>query len=126
MELKYLSILKKLLKKIRHKLDKNSRRELSLLFLSLSKNYTYTKKSKNSRMGKGKGSVTRLLVRVPKFKPFIYFSGHYPASIAKVANSFYFKTRIRLGLSLSYNSRLFYGLGSGKHPYQTFISKKLV
>lgn len=77
-------------------------------------------------MGKGKGGLTRPVVRVGKFKPFIYFRGHYTSSVNKVSKAFFFKTRIRLGSSISVNDRLFFGLGSGKHPYQSLISHKLI
>jgi hypothetical protein len=124
-ELRYLSILKKLLKKIRHGTTKSIRRKTTRLFLSIAKNYIYTKKSKNSRMGKGKGRVSRLVIRVSKFKPFIYFSGHYSVSLSKITTSFSKKTRILLKQSTLNNDRLLFGLGRGNHPYSTYIPTKL-
>lgn len=124
-ELRYLSILKKLLKKVRHGVSKTVRRRSTRLFLSLSKNYSYTKKSKNSRMGKGKGKITRYLIRVPKFKPFIYFNGHYGTSISKVATYFSSRTRVIIKVSNLNNDRSLFGLGKKNHPYSTYKSTKL-
>lgn len=76
-------------------------------------------------MGKGKGKVSRSLVRVPKFKPFIYFTGHYNISISKVANNFSKRTRLLLKPSNLNNDRTLFGLGKGNHPYSTYNFTKL-
>lgn len=121
-----MMFLKKLLKKIRHNSNRPQRKQVSSLFLTIRKNYSYSKKSKNARMGKGKGAITRYLVRVNKFKPFIYFLGCYPKSIMKVSNSFSKKTRILLNSHILLNERQFTGLGPNNYPYYPLISMKLI
>lgn len=76
-------------------------------------------------MGKGKGRFSRLVVRVAKFRPFIYFSGHYNVSLYKVASNFSKKTRVLLKQSNLNNDRLLFGLGRGNHPYSTYVPTKL-
>ena len=76
-------------------------------------------------MGKGKGSITRAIVRVAKFRPFMFFQGHYPRSITKVALFFSDRTKIPLGTVVSQNDRLFFGLGNGTHPYQAYSATRL-
>lgn len=109
--------LKRLLKKIRHGVSRSQGKSISVLYLPIKKNYSYSKKSKNSRMGKGKGALTRYLIRVQKFKPFLYFGGCYPESINKLSNTFSSKTRVLLKSHILMNDRSFVGLGPNNHPY---------
>lgn len=126
LEMRYLVILKKTIKKIRHKVPRLTRKRVSILFLSLKKNYYYSKKSKNSRMGKGKGNITRPAIRVKKFKPFIYFKGIYTPSIEKFTKVFAEKTNLSLRVFLIENDRTLFGLGKGNHPYFVLINSRLV
>lgn len=125
-ELKYMMFFKKLLKKIRHNSNRAQRKQVSSLFIPIRKNYSYSKKSKNARMGKGKGAITRYIIRVNKFKPFIYFIGCYPRSIEKLSIQFSNKTRILLKSHLLVNTRQFSGLGSKNYPYNPLFSMRLV
>ena len=126
LEMRYLVILKKTIKKIKHKVPRLTRKRASILFLSLKKNYYYSKKSKNSRMGKGKGKVTRPAIRVKKFKPFIYFKGVYTPSIEKFTKVFAVRTNLSLRVFLVENDRTFFGLGRGNHPYFVLINSRLL
>mgnify|MGYP006162206153 CR=1 FL=1 len=125
LEMRYLVILKKMLRIIRHKVSRSLRKKTTLLFLSIKKNYYYSKKSKNSRMGKGKGNLTRPAIRVKKLKPFIYFCGHYPSSIKKLAYNFSKKTNLNLKTHLVIDDRPYFGLGRGGHPYQNIIFRSI-
>lgn len=126
LEMRYLVILKKTIKKIKHSVPRVTRKKVTTLFLSIKKNYYYSKKSKNSRMGKGKGKITRPAIRVKKFKPFIYFKGIYTPSIEKFTKVFAEKTNLSLRVFIVENDRTFFGLGRGNHPYFTLINSKLV
>lgn len=118
-------VLKKLLKRIRHGVSRAQGKNTSVLFIPIRKNYSYSKKSKNSRMGKGKGALTRYVIRVQKFKPFIHFSGCYPESITKLSSIFSSKTRVLLKSHILLNDRSFTGLGPNNHPYTPLMFTKL-
>lgn len=95
-EFKYISFLKKLLKKLRRRGLKKQRSLAYKLYVSLNSNYLLSKKSKNSRMGKGKGALIREAIKVKKFRPFIYTIGYNDRPLLKLANAFGKKTNKKL------------------------------
>ena len=95
-EFKYVSFLKKLLKKLKRRGLKKQKSTVYKLYISLTKNYCLSKKSKNSRMGKGKGSFIREAIKVKKFRPFIYSTGYGVQSLSRLAHAFSSKTNVKL------------------------------
>lgn len=95
-EFKYITMLKKFLKKLRRRGLKKQKSLVYRLYVSLTQNYLLSKKSKNSRMGKGKGSFIREAIKVKKFRPFIYSTGYKPQTLRKLAKRFTDKTNKRL------------------------------
>lgn len=87
-EYKYITILKKFLKRLKSKGIKSQRTHIYKFYLSLKNNYFLSKKSKNSRMGKGKGSLIREAIKVKKFKPFVYIIGYRHQALVKLAKSY--------------------------------------
>lgn len=95
-EFKYITMLKRFLKKLRRRGLKQQKLLVYRLYVSLSQNYLLSKKSKNSRMGKGKGSFIREAIKVKKFRPFIYSNGYKPQTLVKLAKRFTEKTNKKL------------------------------
>tara|TARA_B110000503_G_scaffold490_1_gene720 strand:+ start:1302 stop:1760 length:459 start_codon:yes stop_codon:yes gene_type:complete len=95
-EFKYMTVLKRLLKKLRRRGLKKQRTLAYKLYVSLNSNYMLSKKSKNSRMGKGKGVFIREAIKVKKFRPFIYTIGYGDRPLLKLATMFGSKTNKKL------------------------------
>jgi len=124
-EMRYLVILKKMIKKLRYGLVRSLSKKRSIFFLAIGKNFCYTKKSKNARMGKGKGKISRPAIRTKKFKPFIYFKGVYFQSMIKLSFNLSARTNLSLGVHETYGAKTFFGLGRSMHPYQISVSTRI-
>lgn len=117
-EFKYVTMLKKFLKKLRRRGIKKHKNLVYKLYVSLSQNYMLSKKSKNSRMGKGKGSFIREAIKVKKFRPFIYTSGYKPDSLVKLSNHFSKKTNKELACFSSTGFNKSYAWSGNSYTYQ--------
>ena len=87
-EYKYITILKKFLKKLKSKRIKAQRTFIYKFYLSLRGNCILSKKSKNARMGKGKGAMIRHAIKVKKFKPYVYIIGYRHATLSRLAKAY--------------------------------------
>ena len=77
-EIKYIFMLRRMLKKLRIKKHKKRRRmwfKSRFIWFFLFPNFIISKKSKNSRMGKGKGELQRWTIRVKQGLVFLEFRG---------------------------------------------------
>jgi len=108
-EIKYIFILRKILRKLKKK--KPKRRKITfnktrLIWFVLFPNFIISKKSKNSRMGKGKGELERWTIRVRSGLVFLEFRGFSINKIKGIQNKF--QRNIQIHLSLLSNFVFFY------------------
>lgn len=116
-EFKYMTVLKKLLKKLRRRGLKQQRSLVYKLYVSLNSNYMLSKKSKNSRMGKGKGTFIREAIKVKKFRPFVYTIGYGDRPLLKLATTFGSKTNKKLACFTSSGFDKSYAWSNNSYNY---------
>lgn len=112
-----MTVLKKLLKKLRRRGLKQQRSLVYKLYVSLNSNYMLSKKSKNSRMGKGKGTFIREAIKVKKFRPFVYTIGYGDRPLLKLANMFGSKTNKKLACFTSSGFDKSYAWSNNSYNY---------
>ena len=98
-EIKYIFILRRLLRKLRIKKNKKRRKVLirsRMIWFVLFPNFIISKKSKNSRMGKGKGSLVRWSIRVRQGLVFLEFRGFSLEKIKAVKNNLQNSLQIKI------------------------------
>lgn len=100
-EIKYVFILRKILRKLKKKKSKRRRRILyksRLIWFVLFPNFIISRKSKNSRMGKGKGDLQRWTIRVRTGLVFLEFKGFSLSKIYSIKNKFQKNLHIKLNV----------------------------
>lgn len=113
-EIKYIFILRKILRKLKKKKSKRRRRILHkcrLLWFMLFPNFIISHKSKNSRMGKGKGNLQRWTIRVRQGLVFLEFRGFSYLKIFKLRN----RIQRNIQINLSIVSKLMYNYNTLKN-----------
>lgn len=125
-EFKYMTFLKKLLKKLRRKGLKKQRSLTYKLYVSLNSNYMLSKKSKNSRMGKGKGTFIREAIKVKKFRPFIYTIGYGDRPLKKLATAFGCRTNKKLSCFTSVGFDKSYAWSNNSYTYGYIVPFLLI
>ena len=102
-EIKYIFILRRLLRKLKIKKNKKRRKVMiksRMLWFVLFPNFIISKKSKNSRMGKGKGSLVRWSIRVRQGLVFLEFRGFSLKKIKAVKNNLQNSLQIKISTLL--------------------------
>ena len=108
-EIKYIFILRKILRKLKKKKPKRRKITLNkarLIWFVLFPNFIISKKSKNSRMGKGKGELERWTIRVRSGLVFLEFCGFSYNKVNGIKNKF--QKNLQIQLNLLSSSCLFY------------------
>lgn len=125
-EYKYITILKKFLKKLKSKRIKAQRTFIYKFYLSLKGNYILSKKSKNARMGKGKGAIIRHAIKVKKFKPYVYVIGYRHATLCKLAKSYgdFINKKTKYFSYLGYNKLYTWSTNKYNYSYSNTVLLK--
>lgn len=100
-EIKYIFILRKILRKLKKKKPKRRKITLNktrLIWFVLFPNFIISKKSKNSRMGKGKGELERWTIRIRSGLVFLEFRGFSLNKVKGIQTKFQKNVQIKLNI----------------------------
>ena len=121
LELIYLVMFRKLIKRLKHPAKKNVIYHKKMWFW-LKKNYPLSKKSKNSRMGKGKGKFLRWVIRIPANYVILEFFGWSSYSLQKICSKINKKNN--LSTKLFSNLEIKPKVIMSKHKYSYLLVNK--